>query len=64
MDVQFMTNEENQDGAQRRKNEASRMIPFVLRAKHYMSNASAEDRPDDAEHDCPKESHVHVHHRF
>ena len=64
MDIQPMANEENQDGAQCRTNEASRMISFVLRAKHYVSNTAAEDRSDDAEHDCPKEGHVHVHHRF
>ena len=64
MDVQLMANEENQDGAQCRKNEASGMISFVLRAKNHVGNAAAEDRSDDAEHDCPKEGNVRVHHRL
>jgi len=64
MDVQPVANEENQDGAQRGKNEASRMISFVLRAKNHVSNAAAEERSDDSEHQCPEEGYVRVHHRF
>lgn len=62
MDVELMANEENEDGAQCRKNEASGMISFVPRAKNHVGNAAAEERSDDAEHKCPEEGHVQVHH--
>src|SRR5580658_2079062 len=45
-------------------NEAGRMISLVLRAKNHVGNAAAEERSDDAEHDCPEHRKVLVHHRF
>ena len=59
-----MANEEDQDGAQRRKNQAGRMISFVSRAKKDVRNAAAEHRSHDAKNHCPDQGHVHVHHRF
>jgi len=64
MNVQLIANEENQDRAQRGQNEAGRMISFVCRARKHMSNAAADDRSDDAEHNRPEDCYVHVHHRF
>jgi hypothetical protein len=29
-----------------------------------VGNAAAEERSDDAEHDCPHEGQMHVHHGF
>ena len=60
MDVQLIAKEENQDGAQGRKNEAGWMISFVPRARKHVGNGAAEDRSYDAENDCPEESHVDV----
>jgi hypothetical protein len=59
---QLIANEENQDCAQRGKNEAGGMISFVCRARKHMANAATDDRSDDAEHDRPEERYVHVHH--
>ena len=64
MNLQLIANEENQNRAQCGKNEASRMIPFVCRARKHVANAAAEDRSDDAEHDSPEDRHVNVHDRF
>ena len=61
MDVQLIAKEENQDGAQRRKNEAGWMISFVPRARKHVGNGTAEDRSYDAENDRPEEGHMHVH---
>ena len=54
MNLQLMANEENQDRAQCGKNEASRVISFVCRARKHVANAAADDRSDDAEHGCPE----------
>ena len=64
MNLQLIANEENQDRAQCGKNEASRMVPFVCRARKHVANAAADDRSDDAEHGCPVDRHMDVHHRF
>jgi hypothetical protein len=40
------------------------MISFICRARKHVGNAAADDRSDDAEHDCPENRYVHVHHRF
>jgi hypothetical protein len=48
MDVQLIANEENEDGAQCRKNEAGWMISFVSRARKHVGNGAAEDRSYDA----------------
>ena len=64
MNLQLVANEENQDRAQGGENEAGRMISFVSRAREHVSHATADDRSDDAEHDCPENRHVHVHDRF
>ena len=60
---QLIANEQNQDRAQRGKNEAGGMVSFVCRARKHVANAATDDRADDAEHDCPEERYVHVHHR-
>src|ERR1700687_822784 len=64
MNLQLIANEENQDRAQCRKNEAGRMISFVCRAGKHWANAAAGDRSDDAEHDRPEDRRMDVHHRF
>jgi len=62
MNVQLIANEEDQDRAQRGKNQAGGMILFVCRAQKHVSNGAPKDRSDDAEHDCPENRHMHVHH--
>jgi len=64
MNLQLIANKENQDRAQRGKNEARRMISFVFRPQKHVSDGAADDRSDDAEHDRPENRHVRVHHRF
>jgi hypothetical protein len=64
MNVQLIANEENQDRAQRGKNQAGGMIAFVCRARKHVGNGTPNDRSDDAEHDRPEDRDVHVHHRF
>jgi hypothetical protein len=61
MKIEPIANEENQDCAQCRKNEAGWMVSFVSGAKKQVGNAAAEERSDDAEHDCPHEAQVDVH---
>jgi len=64
MNLQLITNEENQDRAHCGKNEAGGMISFVGRARKHVGYGTAEDRSDDAENDRPEDRHMHVHHRF
>jgi hypothetical protein len=64
MNPQLITNEEDQDRAQRGKNETGGMISFVCRARKHVANAATDYRADDAEHYRPEERYVHVHHRF
>src|SRR5580658_11108995 len=64
MDFQLEADKEDQDRAQRGENEAGGMISLVLRAKNHVGNTAAEERSDDAEHDCPEHRKVLVHHRF
>jgi len=64
MDIQLNANEEDQDRAKRGKNEAGGMKSSSCRARKHVGNRSADDRSDNAEHDCPENGHVHVHHRF
>jgi hypothetical protein len=64
MNLQLVANEENQDRAQGGKNEASRMISFVGRARKHVGNAPADDRADNAEHNRPEDCDVFVHHRL
>jgi len=40
------------------------MKSLVFRTKNHVGNAAAQKRPDNAEHQCPDEADVHVHHRF
>jgi len=63
MDVQPNANVENQDRPKRGKNDAGGMKSSGRRRKQ-VRNGSADDRSDDAEHDCPENRHVNVHHRF
>jgi hypothetical protein len=64
MDVQLNANVKNQDRAERRKNETGRMKSSGYRACKHVCNSAADDRSDDAKHDCPENRHVHVHYRF
>jgi uncharacterized membrane protein len=64
MNVQLVANEENQDRAQCRENEAGWMISLVSGAKKQVGDAAAEERSDYAEDHCPHEGQVHVHHGF
>jgi hypothetical protein len=64
MNIQLIANEENQNRAQCGQNEAGGMISFICRARKHVGNPAADDRSDDAEHDCPENRYVHVHHRF
>jgi len=62
MNVHLVANEENQDRAKCRKNQAGGMISFVCRARKYVGNGAPEDRSNDAKRDRPEDRHVHVHH--
>jgi hypothetical protein len=62
MNVQLVANEENQNRAQRRKNESGGMISFVPRAQEHMGKSATEERSDDAENNRPEDRHVHMHH--
>ena len=64
MDVQLNANVEDQDRTECGKNEAGRMKSSGYRVRKHVSNGAADDRSDDAQHDCPENRHVHVHHRF
>ena len=64
MDLQLMANEENEDCAQGRKDEAGGMVTFVSGTRKHVGDGSTEDRPDDSEHDRPKDRHVCMHDRF
>ena len=64
MNFQPIANEENQDRAQCRKNEISRMRSFVGRGRKHVANGAADEPSDDAEHDRPEDRHMDVHHRF
>jgi len=58
MNLQLIANEENQDRVQCGKNEAGGMISFVCRARKHVSNGTANDRSDDAEHNRPEDRYV------
>jgi hypothetical protein len=64
MDVQLNANVEDQDRAECGKYEAGGMKSSGYRARKHVCNGTANDRSDDAEHDCPENRYVHVHHRF
>ena len=64
MDMQLNAQVENQDRAECGKNEAGGVKSSRCRVRKHVSNGAADDRSDDAEHDCPENRHVHVHHRF
>jgi hypothetical protein len=64
MNVQLIANEEDQDCAQGGKNQAGGMILLVCRARKHVRNGAPKDRSDNAQHDCPEDCYVHVHHRF
>ena len=64
MNPQLVANEENQDRAERGKNESGRMVSLVSRAGKHVSNGTAEDRSDDAQHNRPEDRYMDVHHRF
>jgi len=64
MDVHLDANVEYQDRTKCGKNEAGGMKSSGYRARKHVGNGAADDRSDDAEHDCPENGHVHVHHHF
>jgi hypothetical protein len=64
MDIEMVADEENQDSAQGRKNEAGWVISLVSGAEEQVSYGAAENRSDNAEHDCPHEGQVDVHYGF
>jgi len=64
MNVQLIANEENQDRAKCGKNEARRMISSARPARNHVSDAGADDRSDDTEHDRPEDRYMYLHHRF
>jgi len=64
MDIQLDANEENQDRAKSGKNEAGGMKSSGCRGRKHVGNRAADDRSDNAEHDCPENRHMYVHHRF
>jgi len=64
MDVQLNANVEYQDRAKCGKNETGGMKSSGDRARKHVGDRTADDRSDDAEHDCPENGHVHVHHHF
>jgi hypothetical protein len=61
-DIQLKANVEKQDRAKCGKNEAGGMKSSGCRVRKHVGNRAADDRSDDAEHDCPENRHVHVHH--
>jgi len=63
MDVQLNAKVKNQDRPKRGKNDAGGMKSSGRRRKQ-VRNGPADNRSDDAEHDCPENRHVHVQHRF
>jgi len=64
MNVQLIANKEDQDRAQRGKNQAGGMIAFICRARKHVGNRAPKDGSNNAKHDRPENRHVHVHHRF
>ena len=63
MDIQLDANIENEDRAERGKNDTGGMKSSARRRKQ-VGNRTADDRSDDAERDGPENRHVHMHHRF
>ena len=61
MDPQFDTNEQDNNCAQRREDNARRVKPSACWRREHVSYGPAQDAADDAEHDGPEKSHVHVH---
>jgi len=61
-DPQFDANVQDNDCAQRRQDNASRMKPFAARRREQMRYSPAKEAADDTEHNGPEEEHVHVQH--
>jgi len=64
MNFHLIADIENQYCAQCGKNEASRVVSFVRRARKHVRNAAADDGSENAKNDRPEDRHVNVHHRF
>jgi len=62
--VKPVTNVENQDRAKGGENETGGMKSSAGGTRKDVGNGTADDRSDNAEHDCPENRHVHVHDRF
>jgi len=60
MNIEMVADEENENSAECGEDEAGWMISLASRAGEKVGNGAAEERSDDAEHDCPHEAHVHV----
>ena len=54
MDIQPDANVEDQDRAKGGKNEAGGMESSGCRVRKHVGNRAVDDRPDDAQHDCPE----------
>jgi hypothetical protein len=54
MDLQLVADEQNEDRAKRRKDNAGGMEAFVAQMRKQVGDCSAKKRPDDSERDCPK----------
>lgn len=64
MNVQLIANVENQDRAQRGKNQAGGVEAIVCRARKNVGDGTPKDRSDDAKYDCPEVRYVDMHHGF
>ena len=64
MNLQLIADEENQDRAECRENQASGMVSLVRRARKHVGHGSPDNRADNAEHDRPENSDMFVHHRL
>jgi len=64
VDLQLVANEEEQDRAQGREDDAGRMETGIGRPHEHVGDGAADDRSDNPENDRPKNCHMHVHDRF
>ena len=62
--MQLKANVEKQDRAKCGKNDSGGMKSSGCRVRKHVGNSDADDRSNDAEHDCPENRHVYVQHRF
>ena len=63
-DIELVTNEQDQNGAQCREDQTSRMKSWIPRRCEHVCDGATNDRADDSEHGCPEDREVDVHDRF